>query len=47
MEGGLHSTMDSVLASHPAALALNLGARVLRFLEHCLVGGQWHLNKPI
>ena len=47
MEVGQHSTMDSFLPSDPAALALNLGARVLRFLEHCLVGGQWHLNKPI
>ena len=39
--------MDSVLASHPAAPGLILGAPVPRFIKHCLVIGQWHLNEPI
>ena len=43
--GAPHSTMDSILASHPAAPGLILGAPVPRFIEHCLVSGQWYSNK--
>ena len=45
--GGSHSTMDNVLASHPAAPGSILGPPVPRFINHCLVTGQWHSNKPI
>ena len=38
--------MDSILASHPAALGSILGAPVPRFIKHCLVSGQWHSDKP-
>ena len=43
--GGPHSTMDSILASQPAAPGLILGAPVPKFIEHCLVSGQRHSNK--
>ena len=38
--------MDSILASHPAALGSILGAPVPSFIKHCLVSGQWHSDKP-
>ena len=43
---GPHSTMDSIIASHPAALGSILGASVPRFIKHCLVSGQWHSDQP-
>ena len=39
--------MDSVLALHPAAPGLILGAPVPKLMEHCLVSGHWDSNKPI
>ena len=35
--GGAHSTMDSILALHPAAPGLILGTPVPSFIERCLV----------
>ena len=45
--GRAHSTMDCVLALHPAAPGLILGTPVPRLIEYCLVSGHWDTNKPI